>query len=97
MSNIYRAPSKDEETADSKVELLQHGTLTLPKMRALMEPGALDPNAVAGRRVRWAYSAMRSESADAKRVADELKQFHLQMGAYEVLVHRAPWAKEETE
>ncbi|MBX3233891.1 MAG: hypothetical protein KIT84_31575 [Labilithrix sp.] len=76
------------------VELTQHGILTKDGILKLLEPGALDPATVAGRRIRWAYRTTRGDSAETKRVSDELKRRHLELGAFEVLVHRGPWLED---
>lgn len=70
------------------------GILTIDQMLDMLRPGALDASIVTGRRVRWAYSTKRSDEQETKRVSDELKQRHLQLGAHEVLVHHAPWRPE---
>ena len=90
---MYRSRN-DELAANHDIGLAQHGILTKERMVALLEPGAVDPNEINGKRVRWAYTCMRSDITDTKRVSDELKALHMQMGAVEVLVHRALWLKE---
>jgi len=72
------------------------GVLTKEQMLEMLRPGAIDPEHVQGRRVRWAYVTKRSDEQETKRISDELKERHLQLGAYEVLVHHAPWAAETT-
>ncbi len=78
-----------------KVQMTQLGVLTKEKLLDMLRPGALDPEQIAGRRIRWAYSSTRSAEQETKRLSDELKQRHLQLGAVEVLVHHAPWRAEE--
>lgn len=78
------------------IELMQHGVLTKAGMLKLLEPGALDRDRIVGRRVRWAFRTTRSDVADTKRASEELKRRHLELGAYEVLVHRGPWLEDET-
>ena len=70
------------------------GVLTKEQMLDMLRPGAIDPQLVAGRRVRWATSTTRSDAQDTKRVSNELKERHLQLGAFEVIVHHAPWRPE---
>jgi hypothetical protein len=73
-----------------ELTLKQHGRLTLETMLAMLQPGAIDIAAIAGRRVRWSWAATRRDTQEAKLVSDELKRLHLQLGAAEVIVHRAP-------
>lgn len=70
------------------------GVLTKQQMLELLQPGVIDLEHVVGRRVRWAYATTRSDEKETKRVSDALKALHLQLGAFEVLVHHAPWSKE---
>jgi hypothetical protein len=67
------------------------GVLTKEQMLELLKPGALDLEHVVGRRVRWAYATTRTDEKETRRVSDALKELHLQLGAFEVLVHHAPW------
>lgn len=89
---LNRSGPNDASSKD--LELTQHGQLNLRSMLEMMQPGVLDPATVIGRRVRWSYASTRSASADTKRVSDELKQFHLHLGATEVIVFRGPWLPE---
>ena len=75
--------------------MTDRGILTKEQMLEMLRPGAIDPETVTGRRVRWAYSTKRSDEKETRAVSDELKQRHLALGAYEVLVHHAPWRAEE--
>lgn len=70
------------------------GVLTKEQMLEMLRPGALDPQIITGRRIRWATSSTRSDRDDTRRVSDELKQRHFQLGALEVLVHCARWQPE---
>ena len=72
------------------------GVLTKEQMLELLRPGALDPQIIVGRRIRWATLSTRSDRHETRRVSDELKQRHLQLGAVEVLVHSARWQPEPT-
>jgi hypothetical protein len=74
-----------------------HGPLTLDQMLELLKPGALNPQQISGNRIRWAYITTRANEQETKRVSDQLKERHLQLGAREVLVHHAPWSKDEDE
>ena len=93
---MYRS-STDEPPAQQEPPVTQHGVLTTPNMLAMLVPGALDATKIVGHRVRWAYSSTQSGTLEAKRVAEELKQRHLQMGAREVIVYRATPLKDDAE
>lgn len=91
---MYR--SSTAEGPPSDLVLTQHGYLDLERMLAMMQPGAIDPAVVVGRRVRWSWASTRRAGAEAKRASDELKQLHLQMGAAEVIVYRGPWIADDS-
>jgi hypothetical protein len=75
--------------------LTHHGFLTIEQMTAMLEPGAIDPTRIIGRRVRWTYTTKRRTHAEARVASDELKRLHLQMGAAEVIVHCGPWLTDD--
>ena len=82
------------DTISRAMIVTDRGVLTKEQMLDMLRPGALDPQIIQGRRVRWATSSTRSDAQDTKRVSDELKQRHLQLGAAEVLVHSARFQPE---